>query len=524
MSELTPEAQVIENMFHIQSKTGKKVPFLLNPSQTEYDKKRTIRDLIPKARQKGFSSLGIAYQSVDCLGKEGTRAVLISHEAKATQRLLDKARFYFQYIEGPQPELGRHSRNEFYFPKTESTFYIGTAGAKAFGRGDTITHLHISEYAWWESDGLKQIASLFQAVPKGGTIRIESTGNGKNNDFFYMCTNPELLGYQVNFRSWHEDPEYTMPLPEAGWNPEGFEHYFEDMKLRYQLDEDQLYWYYLKLLEFRLDLNMMQQEYPSCLEECFQATGGAIFPVAEHIKTTKWTWKLENQVRIEYHEDHPRQDRTYCIGADPSGGTGNDDAGMQIFCLETFEQVLEFGSNNIDPVDFGHTLASYGGKYNEAYIICEGNHHGIATHSILKKEYTPVKIYKRLIPHGRGKIKYGFMTTKNTKAELVGAIKECIELGLSLYGPRTVKQMQMFEEDPETGVMGGKEDDLVIALGLVCVGLLKYQRFAIDLTPPPKPEPVETYEGVNLMVYTFEDLFDKKPKPVHFNSLRGMLK
>jgi hypothetical protein len=30
-------------------------------------------------------------------------------------------------------------------------FYIGTAGARKFGRGDTITDLHCSEVAFWEN-------------------------------------------------------------------------------------------------------------------------------------------------------------------------------------------------------------------------------------------------------------------------------------------------------------------------------------------------------------------------------------
>ena len=119
---ISPEGQVIEAMFKIQNKDGMQVPYTLNPSQRAYDEQRTKRDIIAKARQKGFSSYGVALQVVKCLGIPGTRAVLMSHEAGATQRLLDKAQYYIKYLNGPQPELGRHSRNELYFPKTESTY------------------------------------------------------------------------------------------------------------------------------------------------------------------------------------------------------------------------------------------------------------------------------------------------------------------------------------------------------------------------------------------------------------------
>ena len=505
---LTPEAKAIESLFYIQNKRGMRVPFRLNPSQRAYDLQRTKKDIIAKARQKGFSSLGIAYQVIDCLGKEGTRAVLISHEARATQRLLDRARFYLKHINGPEPVLGRHSRNELYFPKTESSLYIGTAGSKAFGRGDTITHLHISEYAWWESDALKQVAGLFQAVPKDGIIRIESTGNGRKNDYYFMCQHAEELGYNLFFRAWWQDEEYTL-IPKHSWTPVGFEKYFQDMKTKYNLNENQLYWYWVKLLEFRQNLNLMQQEYPSCLEECFQATGGSVFPKVERAETRYWTWSIKHTYRVEYLSNHPSKNMTYVIGADPSGGTGHDDAACQIICLETLEQVLEFAYNQIDPVDFAYLLCSFGFEYNTAFITCESNNHGIATHSILYKKYPLTKIYKRRMPTGRyGKPVYGFATTQNSKAGLIGSIHECMQLGLLLYGKKTIHELQTFEETPE-GRLEGPSDNLVIALGLACTGYFKYERFKNRLD---KPEGLKHSRLSNLnqnyMYFTFDEIFD----------------
>lgn len=506
LKRLTPEARVIHTMFYIGDKQGKRVKFQLNESQYAYDLVRTNRDLIPKARQKGFSSYGIGLQCVDCLGKEGTRAVLISHEASSTQRLLDKARYYLQYIEGPKPELGRHSRNEFYFPKTESTLYIGTAGARAFGRGDTINHLHISEYAWWESDALEKVAGLFQAVPMNGTIRIESTGNGMGNDFYYMCTHAKELGYNLFFRSWHEDLEYVIEPPDK-WIPIGFEDYFEKMQSMYNLTEPQLYWYWTKLQEFRLDLKYMQQEYPSCLQECFKASGGAVFPDITGSKTYHWKWKMDGSYRVEYHEQHPMENHTYVIGGDAAGGTGNDEAAITILCLETLEQVFEFGSNAIDPVAFGHLLARLGTLYNQAFLIPEGNNHGISTCAVLAKEYDRFKIYKRVLPSKLGKAVYGFYTGENSKKELIGSIHEAIENGLTLYGEKTIREMREFEEVKNK--MEGPEDGLVISLGLACIGYFKYKRHIYQ--EPTKPITIDLNQ--NYMYFTYDEVFKDFPKP-----------
>ena len=503
---LSPEAQVIQTLFPVQDKTGKSVPFLLNPSQLAYDSQKTGRNIIAKCRQKGFSTYRVAEQLVKCLGVEGTRAVLMSHEAKATERLLDKVQFMLKYIKGPKAELGRHSRNELYFPKTESTYYIGTAGAKAFGRGDTITDLHMSEYAWWDQDGVKVVAGLMQAVPlQTGNVCIESTSNGRANDYYYMCMHAEQLGYNLFFRAWWEDDEYQLAPPEEGWQPEGFEHYFQDMKLKYNLNEKQLYWYWFKLLEFRLNLKTMQQEYPSSLEESFQATGGGVFEEVPYIKKDVWTWDLIEGKRCNYLPGHPKPNHHYVLGADPSGGTGNDDAAIQIICLETLEQVLSFYDNTVDPVAFGHYLALLGSKYNSAWLVIESNNHGIATLAIVKEEYPKQLIYKRKIGFGKmNKPLYGFMNTEATKKELVGNIHEVFEMDLRLYDPKTKEELQGFMEDPQTHRMEGPEDDLVIALGLACTGVKKYYPHrTIPQVVVPRPQ----YQPGSFKI-TMQDILD----------------
>lgn len=506
---ISPEGQVIEAMFKIQNKDGMQVPYTLNPSQRAYDEQRTKRDIIAKARQKGFSSYGVALQVVKCLGIPGTRAVLMSHEAGATQRLLDKAQYYIKYLNGPQPELGRHSRNELYFPKTESTYYIGTAGAKAFGRGDTITDLHISEYAWWETDGLKHVAGIMQAVPASGSIRIESTSNGMANDYYYMVMNAKKLGYNVFFRSWWEDDEYSFTPPER-WTPEGFESYFQDMKTRFNLTEGQLFWYYCKLMEFRGNLKTMQQEYPSTLEESFQATGGAVFPEVEKSDKLEWTWGIIEGRRCEYLPQHPKREFNYVLGADPSGGTGHDEAAIAVFCLETFEQVFEFGDNTIDPVDFAHYLVLIAKRYNDAYVVCEANNHGIAVLSILRKSYMPTRLYKKEIPKSGGKIRYGLQTTEANKHMMVGACKELIDEGLIIYGRKTFLQMKAFSEDLD-GKMGAPEDGLVIATCLACVGMQKYYRQRGSRYEKPKVDTKRIlYIPGSGMTMKFEEIF--KPR------------
>ena len=225
------------------------------------------------------------------------------------------------------------------------------------------------------------------------------------------------------------------------------------------------------------------------------------------------------RLRVEQLKGHPRPDRTYVIGADPSGGTGNDLSAIECVCMETLEQVLEVANSEIDPVAFGHLLCQLGHEYNEAFLVVEGNHHGIATHAVIRKNYPLQRIYKRFLPV-KGTVKYGFNTSRNTKAELVGACKELIDLGLTLYSERLITAMMSFEEDPQTGQMGGTEDDLVIAICMASVGCFKYSRFKRDLHQTVEPKVGDTIAernkrvpSGNLAVYSFEDIFEERFKP-----------
>ena len=814
---LSNEAIAIEKLFFIQDKdTGAKVPFILKPAQRFFDQEEGKRILIAKARQLGFSSIIGAKFGIRCLGKFGTHAVVMSHEAGATQRLLDKVHFYLNYMNGPRPTFGRNSRNELYFPKTESSYYIGTAGSKAFGRGDWISDLHCcihpntwvlnsfnkavhikeigvptlinytgkvvkitpwmcpkegiiltpehkvltqrglvkadeitlqdsivykkrvltrtkqvalgdipltyefgrvcglyfakgslgerylsfglhekeedlvtwlqeyfgdcvkskgievcvmgakwvntfytlfystgdktlpdwifdspldfisgviegfyrgdgwgtvrrtgvdvgigqvrsqlifqlrdllcsmgfgfgsvkegtswtlmlsgesgkrlanfvyglkippckrglnckgtprfaefedtvqinlrtieysevvnltlydllnqpegliktpfglisnSEYAWWEEPE-RHAAGLFQAVPYSGRIIIESTGNGRNNDFYYLWEHADNMGYKRIFFPWFASLEYSLPLsPGKSWKPDlpKYNGQLIDLQRKFNLKDIQMNWYEMKFKELREDLKMIQQEYPSEPEECFQASGGLLFPEVTLSSNLKWVNKFFQNYYMNLLKGHPKEGLNYVIGADPSGGTGNDDACLLIFCCETGEQVLEFSNNTIDPIKFATLLCTLGKLYNEAFLIPEGNNHGITVVSYLKENYNRIKIYKHKLGTAITQPKYGWQNSQQSKFALVGMIQDSLS-EVTLYGKQTVIELKAFEE--VKGRMEGKEDNAVIATGLAFIGLKKFSY----LKGRHIPKPLVPKEPKNYMTYTLDEV------------------
>ena len=109
-------------------------------------------------------------------------------------------------------------------------------------------------------------------------------------------------------------------------------------------------------------------------------------------------------------------------------------------------------------------------------------------------------------------MRYGFQTTEESKKLLVGSIKQTLEMGLSLYGIKTLTEMSKFEEDPETEKLSAPEDGLVIALGLAAVGYFKYERFAYKISEKEQPKAKISHEGVNYMYFTFEDMMERLKK------------
>ena len=151
----------IERCFSIVDRDSRRLPFLFNPMQADFYAKRTNRDIILKARKMGFSSLITAMFLHACLTRMHTRAVLVSHEQESAKRLFRKIRDYLDHAE-IKINVKTDSASEMSFPDTESFFWVGTAGSRSFGRGDDITHAHLSERAFYPDESV--VTSLQEAL------------------------------------------------------------------------------------------------------------------------------------------------------------------------------------------------------------------------------------------------------------------------------------------------------------------------------------------------------------------------
>ena len=250
---MTDYAAFIKDHFLIVDKNAALVPFVLWPHQQRILDEMTNRTIILKPRQIGSSAFNLAVLATDFILEDNIRIVIIAHESGTTTRLIDRAKSYiqcFEQLSGMKIPLKYNNRGEMIRQDNGNTLYIGTAGNRTFGVGDTIHKLLCSEVSRFE-DAETVMTNVLQAVPKDGWVRVESTANGYGNWYQMQWERAEHgdSTFKPIFISYSEVPEYQQ----EGW---------EEAKRGEYVDE-----------------RLFRQDFPRTPDEAFLSSGNPFFDV-----------------------------------------------------------------------------------------------------------------------------------------------------------------------------------------------------------------------------------------------------
>ena len=483
----TKERVAIENLLMIADKEGNDVDFKFNSAQIRVDSELTGRDIIPKARQMGVSSKFLARYTVACLGQRNTRAVVISHDKESTQRMLYKVRYFLDNIKGPKADIKNASKNEFTFPKTNSMFYIGTAGARKFGRGDTITHLYCSEVAFWP-DPKALTKGLFQAVPRSGEIAMESTGNGVGNFYHRACVRAaEGKGHwRLHFLNWLKFDEYDLKVSadEASYIMHTLDEEIGEVSLvkNFGLTAGQILFRREKLEELDYDLRGFAQEYPVTLDECFQSTGYSLFNKINYKPSEDWT-RLDQYLSVMI-DDYKHRPSQYALGVDVGGGVRKDRSVIEIIDLLKWDQFGEWVGDNIPPDILAERIVEIADYWNKAYVTVESNNYGSTTILALLKLY-PSSLIFRSREDSDNIINYGYRTSSKTKPIMIGNLRHELSTEFIIRSPLLKDELSTFAEQ-ENGKLAAEPgcfDDRVMGMAVGLMGakragyLLQHQAY-----------------------------------------------
>ena len=487
-------AEQIEDFLSVETKDAEVVPFILNNKQKqlveEVEKaKEPIRIIILKGRQFGYSTFIIAYFFVKCLVVPNTRAVVISHTEDATKKLFRKVKFFSSRLIC-EPMLDKESEKEFSFKKTNSYFYIGTAGTKTFGRGDNITDLHCSEVAMWENAGTI-MNGLLQAVGKTGSIFIESTANGFGNYFnriWHKSYKKTTASWTALFFSWVDFKEYELDVQDNFVLTD----YEQEIKARYKLNDKQLSWRRWKIGETETDAGLtpediFKQEYPFTAEEAFIASGNTFFNkerIIELLDTVKEPIQqgditLNDDLDFEFNDNSngytkifelPDRYSSYIIGGDVAEGKeGGDYSVLNIIHSRTMRTVATYKAR-IRPDELANVAYALGKWYNFAYLGIEANTGLWVLTELYNKGY-PNLYYREEIDSISHKIspKLGFLTSEKTRKPLLDNLLSIVNKFNDIWtNEEFLRECLVFirNERGRPEASQGENDDVVIATAI----------------------------------------------------------
>lgn len=480
-----------QSSLKIRTKEGDIAPFKLNPAQKILDDAVTkqlksegkVRIIILKARQQGLSTYTGGYLYFSVSQQQAKKALVVTHHSDSTRALFDMTKRYHEHCpEILKPHTKYSSRRELSFDALDSSYIVATAGGDSVGRGETLTHVHASELAFWPKNTAADIWNgLLQAVPntKGTTVFVESTANGVTGVYHELWKGAVegTNGFVPVFIPWFTDPNYREPVSKK------LERTPDEIELveKYNLDDEQLMFRRRKIAQNGIDL--FKQEYPAEPEEAFLTTGRPVFNPEQLTKCLDDARDVEERLALENDEfvhnnrgelttyrKHDPGER-YVIGADVAMGVRNGDFSVAQV-LDSKKRQVATWRGHVHPDYFAQILYALGEYYNEAFIIVENNSHGILTCTRLMKDmaypnaYTEVQVDKLT---DRETVKLGFTTTAKTKPLIIDQLRATMREGeLELNDKVTIREMLTYIVT-ESGSMEAEAscfDDCVVSLAL----------------------------------------------------------
>lgn len=254
---------------------------------------------------------------------------------------------------------------------------------------------------------------------------------------------------------------------------------------KYNLTDEQLAFRRKKIAQNGIDL--FRQEYPADADEAFLTSGRPIFNPEQLVSMIDEAEPHTHRLALEDDEwkPHPRGElilwddvspsETYTIGADVAMGIRGGDYSVAQVLDSKKRHVASFRAH-VHPDYFADILLRMGEFFNNAYIICESNSHGLLTCTRLYKDYNYTNFHTEITVDkvtDKETIKLGFATTAKSKPLVINELRATLrERQLHSDDKITLREMLTYIET-ETGGMeaeAGCHDDCVMSLALANYG------------------------------------------------------
>lgn len=268
----------LRNLYYIVDRNANVIPFRPNAAQESLLGNLHYRNVVLKARQRGFSSL-IQLMGLDqALFNENYTAGIIAHTLDDASKFLDRIEFAYNSLPGAiRSAVCVVKRNE-------STIRFSNGSridVDTSMRGGTLQFLHVSEFgkicAKYPDKAKEIMTGTLPALAPTGIGFIESTAEGHSGYFFDIVTAAQAkaqlgaklnrLDFKFHFYSWWDEDEYRLPAESVTLTLDELAYCSEiEAALGTKLEPERWAWYWAQR---RILGESMFQEHPSVPDEAF---------------------------------------------------------------------------------------------------------------------------------------------------------------------------------------------------------------------------------------------------------------
>jgi hypothetical protein len=469
---LIPRLQIIDEQ-------GKRRPIVdLHPEQVEVMQAFGTHDqiLILKPRQIGITTIVLALLYVDLTTCPDPISLLsITHEMGAMGRMNGMLRTFNDGVPRMvRPPLTKDNSRELEWAHNGAIARQVMAGGRGAARSHTHQMLHATEMGFWPKGSAASAgadvdrtmwASANATLHEGPhrKVVVESTGDGPTGIFYELCKAAQTSSdWAFLFFPWSRFSAYELDVPKD-WRPAREE---EELAVEWGLSDRKLAWRRAKLITMGGDVRRFRKEYPLSWMDPFLLTDQMWFDIEN---LNRWAASLSASVaKTGLTVFHPYEaGRNYYIGQDTSGGSGGDDAALQVL-RDDLVQCARWRSNTTKPLAQAEMAAAVSIMYGRALVLCEANNHGKVV--IEKMDALGVNLWK-----SHGKDWYTQRgSSLNTKEWLFDHAAPLVDGNLVEFGcPVTVAQLMLMMQHADGSIgpaTGADHDDLAMAflLALWC--------------------------------------------------------
>ena len=396
-------------------------------------------------RQSGKSTSAAGYLLWYAMFVPDSTILIAAHKYTGAQEIMQRVRYAYEncpdYI-----KAGATTYNKGNLDFENGSRIVSATTTENTGRGMSITLLYLDEFAFVRPSIAREFwTAITPTLSTGGKAIITSTPNSdedqfafiwkganKTEDEFGNTTDLGINGFKAYRSSWDEQPGRDQK-----WADE----------IKAQLGEDR----------FRREI-------------------GCEFIIADETLINPNTLidlqgiePITRMGQVRWYQK-PKKGNIYTVALDPSIGTGNDPAAIQIFEANSVTQVGEWKHNKTD-IPTQIKLIAQINKYivectsepNNVYYSVENNSIGEAA-LVSLNEYGENNIPGTFISEP-GKKRKGFNTTQKSKLTACAKFKTLIESKkLTINSRSLVSELKAFvAHGGSYAAKNGDHDDLVMA-------------------------------------------------------------